>query len=413
MTIDGVLRGPSEIIFGRGAAGSLGSVVASLGTRAAVCTDTVVSSQPPVAAALTTLRAAGVTTVVFDRTEAELPLRCVEQALAAVGPLGEIDVVVGVGGGSVIDLAKLVALLAIHGGPLEQYYGENAIPGRCLPVVAVPTTAGTGSEVTPVAVIGDPSRELKVGISSPYLIPRFALCDPELTASCPPSVTAFSGIDALAHAVEAFTASARSPDWSQQPRDVFQGKNPFSDSFALVAAAAISRSLELAVRSGNDLGAREAMLFGSLNAGLAFGNAGTGGAHALQYAVGAASHTPHGLGVGLLLPYVLSYTRHACAAELCRLAEAFGVPEPDQDEPRAAIDEIVRLSASVGVPQTLAEIGIAEEALPHLADQASGIGRLLRNSPRPLGRDALLLILRTAHRGELIGLPSTNEEATR
>jgi alcohol dehydrogenase class IV len=155
------------------------------------------------------------------------------------------------------------------------------------------------------------------------------------------------------------------------------------------------------------------MLFGSLNAGLAFGNAGTGGAHALQYAVGAASHTPHGLGVGLLLPYVLSYTRLACAPELCRLAEAFGVPEPDPDGPRAAIDEIVRLSASVGVPRTLAEIGIAEEALPHLADQASGIERLLRNSPRPLDRDALLLILRAAYHGELIGLSSTNEEATR
>ncbi|HEY1479784.1 MAG TPA: iron-containing alcohol dehydrogenase [Gaiellales bacterium] len=411
MTLHGVLRGPAEITFGRGAARSLGSLVASLGRRAAVCTDAVVMAQPHVAAAFDTLREAGVETVVFDGAEPELPLHCVEQAVAAVGPLSGIDVVVGIGGGSAIDLAKLVALLARHPGPLERYYGENAVPGPCLPVVALPTTAGTGSEVTPVAVIGDPSRELKVGISSPHLIPRLALCDPELTLTCPPSVTAFSGIDALAHAVEAFTSSTRAPDWSVYPRDIFQGKNPFSDAYALVAAGAISRSLERAVSSGDEIDARESMLYGSLHAGLAFGNAGTGGAHALQYAVGAASHTPHGLGVGLLLPYVLSYTRSACAPELRRLAEAFGVAEPDPDEPRAAIDEIVRLAAAVGVPRTLAEIGIAEDALPHLADQASGIARLLRNSPRPLDRDALLEILQAAHRGELLGLPTTNEGA--
>jgi alcohol dehydrogenase len=409
MTLHGTLRAPAELRFGQGAARSLGSIAASLGTRAVVCSDRVVMAQPPVAAALRTLAEAGVATVVFDGAEPELPLSCVERALAVVASVPRVDLVIGIGGGSAIDLAKLVALLAVHPGPVAQYYGENAVPGPCLPVVAVPTTAGTGSEVTPVAVIGDPARELKIGVSSPYLVPARALCDPELTLTCPPALTAFSGIDALAHAIEAFTASTREPSWSQHPQDVFQGKNPFSDGFALAAVRAISGSLERAVGTGGDLEAREAMLLGSLSAGLAFGNAGTAGAHALQYAVGAATHTPHGLGVGLLLPYVLSYTRHACAPELRQLADAFGVAELDHDAPRAAIDELVRITASIGIPRTLADIGIAEDALPHLADQASGVTRLLRNSPRPVDRDALLHILRAAHRGELIGLSPTKE----
>jgi alcohol dehydrogenase len=245
--------------------------------------------------------------------------------------------------------------------------------------------------VTPVAVVADPGRRLKVGISSLHLIPRVAICDPELTRSCPPSVTAFSGIDALAHAVEAFTARARPRAWAAYPGEVFQGKTVFTDRLAIEAVAAIGSSLERAVADGDDIDAREQMLYGSLCAGIAFGNAGTAGAHALQYPIGAETSTPHGLGVGLLLPYVLRYTRASCSRELDEVAVALGVDD--------AIAEIARLSAAVGVPRTLADIGVAEEALPEIAKQAATVTRLVSNSPRELDVNSLLSILREAWSG--------------
>jgi alcohol dehydrogenase len=296
-----------------------------------------------------------------------------------------------------MDAAKLVALLLRHPGPLELYYGENAVPGPVVPIVAVSTTAGTGSEVTPVAVVGDPSRQLKVGVSSLHLIPDVAICDPELTTSCPPSVTAFSGIDALAHAVEALTARVRPRAWDVYPGEIFGGSTALTDDYARRAIRAIGSALERAYVDGTDLSARTEMLYGSLCAGLAFGNAGTAGAHALQYPIGAATATPHGLGVGLLLPYVLSYTAPACAGKLAEVARELEV-EPTAS---AAIAEIARLSAAVGVPCTLEAIGVNEAALPEYAEQAASIRRLAGNSPRELDADGLLEILRSAYAGSI------------
>ena len=390
----GIVRQPRQTLFGRGALAALAPVAARIGRRILVCSDAAILAQPRVESALRTLEGQSDACIVFDGVEQELPLstidRCIELAQAE-----EIDVVIGLGGGSCLDAAKLTALRLSHPGQLEQYYGEGTVPGSILPVVAVPTTAGTGSEVSPVAVVGDPGRRLKVGVSSPELIPRAAICDPELTLSCPPRVTAFSGIDALAHAVEAFTARERPREWAAHPGEVFQGKTVFTDRFALEAIRCIGLALERAVTHGDDLDAREQMLYGSLCAGIAFGNAGTAGAHALQYPIGAATSTPHGLGVGLLLPYVLRYTRDACRPELEEVARALDV-EPSAD---AAIVEIARLAAAVGVPRTLAEIGVAEEDLPQLATQAATVTRLVANSPRPLDVEGLLSILGEAWAG--------------
>jgi alcohol dehydrogenase len=390
MTRYGVLRAPGEILFGAGAIAALPRVVASFGANVLLCSDPNILGQPQVKQALAALHAGGASVAVFDGVEPDVPLATIDSCLEVVAGR-TVDVVVGVGGGSCIDAAKAVALLLRHPGPLGRYYGESALPGPTVPVVAVPTTAGTGSEVTPVAVVADPARRLKVGISSAQLIPRVALCDPLLTLSCPPSVTAFSGIDALAHAVEAFTSRARPRAWENYPGDIFQGKTTFTDRLALDAVGAIGGALERAVASGGDLEARERMLYGSLCAGLAFGNAGTAGAHALQYPIGASTSTPHGLGVGLLLPYVLRYTREACAAELEEIARALDVDD--------AIAEIARIAAVVGVPATLAEIGVAEAELPTIAEQAATVTRLVGNSPRPLDEAALLSILREAWHG--------------
>lgn len=396
MTPYGVLRSPKEIMFGRGSIAALAKVVAQMGSRVVVCTDTNVMRHPAVRAALAELHEASSDLRVLDSIAPDLPLSAVQDCLDAADP--RTDVVVGLGGGSCMDAAKLLALLLRHPGPLELYYGENAVPGPVVPIVAVPTTAGTGSEVTPVAVVGDPARHLKVGVSSAHLIPAVAICDPELTLSCPPSVTAFSGIDALAHAVEALTARARPRAWESYPGEIFQGSTALTEDYARHAIRAIGSALERAYADGSDLAARAEMLYGSLCAGLAFGNAGTAGAHALQYPIGAATATPHGLGVGLLLPYVLGYTAPACGEKLVDAARELGV-EPTAP---AAIAEIARLAAAVAVPVTLEAIGVREDALPEYAEQAALIHRLAGNSPRELDAQGLLEILRNAYSGVLV-----------
>lgn len=385
-------------MFGRGSIVALPKVVAQFGSRVLVCTDANVMRHPAARAALGQLQAACSEVRVLDSIAPDLPLSAVQACLEAADP--RTDVVVGLGGGSCMDAAKLVALLLRHPGPLELYYGENAVPAPVVPIVAAPTTAGTGSEVTPVAVVGDPSRQLKVGVSSTHLIPAVAICDPELTLSCPPSVTAFSGIDALAHAVEALTARERPRAWESYPGEIFEGSTALTDDYARRAIRAIGSALERAYTDGSDLTARTEMLYGSLCAGLAFGNAGTAGAHALQYPIGAATATPHGLGVGLLLPYVLSYTAPACGDKLVEVARQLGV-EPTAP---AAIAEIARLSAAVAVPRTLDAIGVREDALPGYAEQAATIRRLAGNSPRELEADGLLEILRSAYSGALVAV---------
>jgi alcohol dehydrogenase class IV len=297
----GALRLPASVIFGSGQRAALGMMTAGIGKRALICTDARMGSDAQFLAIVADLEANGVATKVYDRTEADLPIEgisgCVEDC-ADFKP----DVVLGIGGGSCMDMAKCVSVLLKHGGSLRDYYGENKIPGAVFPVIAVPTTSGTGSEVTPVAVIADTERGTKVGISSPYLIPVAAVCDPELTVSCPPGLTAVSGADALTHAIESFTSAARTVTPELTVKNVFVGKNVLSDTFGLLALSNIFKALRTAVKDGKNIEAREQMMLASLSAGCAFGAAGTAAAHAIQYPVGNETHTPHGMGVALLMP---------------------------------------------------------------------------------------------------------------
>ncbi len=311
--------------------------------------------------------------------------------------------VIGLGGGSCLDMAKCTALLLSHGGRLQDYYGEFKVPGPTLPVIAVPTTAGTGSEVTPVAVISDPERTLKVGISSPYLISVAAICDPELTMTCPPALTAIAGADALTHAIEAFTAVRRSADPSLPQKHVFIGKNALSDHFALLAIRLLGRSLEKAYGAPSDVEARAEVMMGSLAAGCAFGTAGTAAAHAVQYPVGALTHTPHGLGVATMLPYVMTYNRSAASSDMAAIGEALGVESGGASEAMgyAAIAEVRRLLAAIGIPATLAELGLPRDRLEWTAEQALGIDRLIKNNPRPFDLPQMTRLLNAAFDGDL------------
>ena len=394
----GVLRGPRTVVFGVGQRYVLPELVRPGGGEALVITDPRLADSPHLGELVDGLRAAGVATRVFAEAAPELPLEQVPQAVDAARR-GGAGVVVGFGGGSCIDLAKVVALLLAHGGSAPDYYGENKVPGPIAPVIAMPTTAGTGSEVTPVAVITDPDRVSKVGISSPHLIPAAAACDPELTVSCPPSVSAAAGADALSHAIEAFTAIRRPVTATLATERVFVGKGVLTDVFALLAVRQVAAHLQRVCQVADDLPARSGMMLAALAGGYAFGTAGTGAAHALQYPIGALTHTSHGVGVGTLLPYVMAFNAPTRLSELAELADALGVGQ-SEDPVRAAVTAVADLLTSVGIPADLAALGMPADRLPWAAAEAMSARRLVDNNPRPLDEAAALDLLRAAYAGD-------------
>ncbi|WP_434723589.1 iron-containing alcohol dehydrogenase [Mesorhizobium sp. RIZ17] len=402
MTLFAAARLPREILFGKGQRHALPAIAARHGGRAFICTDERLSKTAEFVEILAGFKTASVETLVYDRTLPDVPRDIVATCVAEAKAF-KPDMVIGIGGGSCLDMAKCAALLLSHGGQLQDYYGEFKVPGPTLPVIAVPTTAGTGSEVTPVAVISDPDRTLKVGISSPHLIAAVALCDPDLTATCPPSLTAIAGADALTHAIEAFTASKRGTDADLPQKHVFIGKSALTDHFALLAIKLLGRSLETACRDGSDESARADVMMGALAAGCAFGTAGTAAAHAVQYPVGALTHTPHGLGVATMLPYVMRYNLPVAAAEIGEIGIALGLSGQGHDAQslaRATIAEIARLFRAIGITVTLAELGLAEDKIDWTAEQALGIDRLIKNNPRPFDIASMRSLVRAAYDGQ-------------
>jgi alcohol dehydrogenase class IV len=406
-----VLRGPRQVLFGTGQRHALGTVTAALGSRALVCTDARFGDTREFAELVQLLETAGVQVTAFTEVLPDVPVHQVAQC-AELAARTDPDVIVGMGGGSCLDLAKAVAVVLTHGGEPSDYYGELRVPGPVLPVVALPTTAGTGSEVTPVAVLTDPERVSKVGISSPHLIPHTAVCDPELTLGCPPALTASAGADALSHAIEAFTAVRRPVTAELATERVFVGKNELTDLYALLGVRLIAGSLHRAWSIPGDTAAREAMMLGATAGGFALGTAGTAAAHAIQYPVGALTHTPHGVGVGTLLPYVMEFNRPARIPELAAIGLAMGAPSDASPDDLAdeAIDRVAALLASVGIPTTLAELGLPLERLRWTAEQAMGAERLIANNPRPLDVDVLEHIIRGAHSGDRGALRQTRIE---
>lgn len=394
------LRSPRQILFGDGQRGAVGWLTATHGSRAFVCADSYLVGSPELHDILESLHAQGVATAVHADVIPEMPVASVDGALNAAREFGA-DVVVAVGGGSSIDLAKLVSVLLAHGGEIADYYGENRVPGPTLPVIAVPTTAGTGSEVTPVAVLTDTRRNRKVGVSSAHLIPVAAVCDPELTLSCPPEVTASSGTDALSHCIEAYTAVQRPADVDLARTRVFLGRGAITDTLALTGMRHIVAGLRQAYADPTDRDARACTMYGALMAGLAFGTAGTAAAHALQYPIGALTGTPHGVGVGVLLPYVMSYNRAVREKELAEVARVFGGQGDDEELAAAAPALVSDFLAAVGIPRNLAAIGMPADRLDWAAAQGPKATRLAENNPAPLTEREAGRILRAAWAGDL------------
>ncbi len=400
----GVLRAPRELVFGAGQRHALGGIARKLGRRALVVTDPRFAADADFSKMVADLQAHGLEVKVESGTLPDVPVSSALQVADSVRSFNA-DVVVGIGGGSCLDMAKCLALLLTHGKRPQDYYGENKVPGPVIPVIALPTTAGTGSEVTPVAVLSDDERVLKVGISSPYLIPHASICDPELTLTCPPGLSAIAGADALTHAIEALTAISREPTPELSQERVFVGKNALSDHFALKAISLLWKGLEISCTDGSNLAARSQVMQGATFAGLAFGVAGTAAAHAIQYPVGAQTHTAHGAGVACLMPWVMRWNEPVIQGELQLMAGAMGLADKSQ-----VIPAVADLFNRIGIPPTLAALGLTEARLDWVAEQACGIERLVLNNPRPLKPDTMLALVKAAYFGDTSYLQQEEEK---
>ncbi len=343
---------------------------------------------------------AGLSVEVFDEGEPEPTLQA---ATRAIGRAREFrpDAILGLGGGSNMDLAKVTAAAVAHGGAPSDYFGWDRIPGPVVPIVCVPTTSGTGSEVSHAAVITDSASAMKVSTLSNYLRPVLAVVDPDLTRSCLPKVTADSGIDALTHAIEACTAI----DFDQlalEPGETsaYAGRHPLGDCLAEKAIELVGRHLVMAVREPNNRVAREGMSLAATIAGIAFSNCAVALVHALEYPIGGELHVSHGAGNGLLLPYVMRYNLPARTAAFARIAALLGEDVSGMDEWAAAeraIAAVEKLKREIGIPERIRDIGGRRDQLPRFAEKASSIRRLIMVNPRRATQSDLLGILESAY----------------
>lgn len=368
--------------------------------RVFVVTDTILVKAGLLVQTAEPIADCGVKLEPFDRITAEPGVELVRECIAAARAF-EPDVIVGLGGGSNMDTAKLVAMILAHGGDPLDYTGDCRVPGPIKPLICIPTTAGTGSEVSAAAVFTDTANHIKVSCLSPYLRPSFAIVDPLFTVSCPPKVTADSGIDTLTHAIEAFCAvdNDRFPLPSGE-KSVYQGKNPMADLMAEEAIRLVGKFLRRAVKDGNDLEAREGMALAATLGGLAFSNAGVALVHAMEYPVGGAVHVSHGAGNGLLLPYVMRFNLETRVRATAIIGKALGVAtfsDDMQSNAEAAIREIEQLRHDIGIPTRLRDIGVTQDLLPGFAAKAFAIKRLMRVNPRmPQNEEEILGIYKAA-----------------
>jgi alcohol dehydrogenase class IV len=386
-----------RVSFGVGCSRFLPEVVADLGNKVLICTDVNLVTAGVIEPMVTALRSLpGLEVLVYDEGQAEIGFEGAEMCVARVRDFAA-TVVVGVGGGSNMDLAKVVAARLGDTRPISSWTTEG-VPATALPVVALPTTAGTGSEVTPIAVLTDELHHTKVGFQSRVLLPRAVLVDPALTLSCPSRVTAYSGMDALTHAIESFTAISFLDKATQKYFDqAFVGKNPVSDALAKEAIALIGRSLVTAVWSGDDLVARSDMALGSLLAGMAFASAGTAIVHALQYPLGALTKTAHGLGNAVLLPSAVRFNLAVRQSEAAQVARLLGsLARADSEAASELPDILANLALAVGITPNLRSLGVEDDDLPSLATAGSRITRLVSNNPRPVDDAGLTEVLRSA-----------------
>lgn len=371
-----------------GASAKLGQLMAELGaSRVVLVTDPGVMKLGLPQAGLDSLKAAGIAVTIYDRTEADPPEKLVYEAVQVAKDF-KADGVIGFGGGSSMDIAKLVAFLPVATQPLSEIYGVGNAKGKRLPLIQVPTTAGTGSEVTGIAIITTGESEKK-GVVSPLLLPDIALLDADLTLGLPRAVTAATGVDAMVHAIEAYTSKHK--------------KNAMSDALGREALRLLSKNIRTVCtpEGMKDRAARSEMLLGAMLAGMAFANAPVAAVHALAYPVGGHFHVPHGLSNALMLPHVLRFNlevplaagQYAELAPILLPGKSFSTASAGAG---ALLAELEAIIDDVKLEKRLAQVGISHNHLPMLAKDAMNQQRLLVNNPREVGYDDALKIYEQA-----------------
>ncbi len=374
----------ASVVFGSGTSRTIATRAGgSLGQSVLFVTDAHLRELGLCSAAISGLEAAGIAVSVFDAIEADPSLATLCAAVDA-GRAAKVTGVVGFGGGSSLDVAKLAALLLGSGEDIDDAWGVGNATGPRLPLILVPTTAGTGSEVTPVSIITVGDAE-KRGVSSSILLPDLAVLDADLTLDLPAAITAATGIDAMVHAIEAYTSAKA---------------NPVSSMLAREALRLLGKNIERVVSTPNDNDARGAMLLGSMLAGQAFANAPVAAVHALAYPIGGHFGVPHGLSNALVLPHVMRFNATEATAQYAEIApDAFPqLAQIDDAVARCAafIDALTDLPGRVGVPTRLRDVDIPQSALPGLARDAMLQTRLLVNNPRPVTEADALAIYEAA-----------------
>lgn len=377
-----VFNNINRLIQGRGCLSTLASEVQRLGARKVLIVTDPGLMQTGIPGRVAKLLV-DFDAVIYSDVESDPSVESVDACATFVSEQG-FDLIIGLGGGSPIDTAKCVSIIATNGGKTEDYLGIEKVPRAGLPKIFIPTTAGTGSEVTNVAVLSLKAQHTKKGIVSRFLMGDVAMLDPELSLGLPGAITAATGMDALTHAIEAY---------------VSRFAQPLTDYFAIDAITRLGRSLRTAVHYGANIDAREDVLTASLYAGLAFGSAATGMVHGLAMPLGGLFNVPHGIANAVLLPHVMKFNLVAATERFGHIARALG-ESIDGLSPRAAaelaITAVVALSADIGIPRYIDELGIARKAIPAIAkDGMTNLRQVLPN-PREVTYEGMIGILNEA-----------------
>ncbi|MGI5837552.1 MAG: iron-containing alcohol dehydrogenase [Chloroflexota bacterium] len=362
---------PTKIVFGPGSIGTIADEIKTLGvSKVLIATDKGVAKAGVLQKVVDLIRAAGLEVTIFDEVEPNPSVATVEKCYRLYKENG-CQMAIGVGGGSSMDTAKATCILATNEGPITRFEGANKVPNTPAPSIAVPTTAGTGAEVTQTCVITDTSRNYKVSIRSTLNVCKVAILDPQLLTSLPPAVVASTGMDALAHAVESYLSTAASP---------------LTEALSLEATRVIANRLRAFVANPADEQAAADMLYASMTAGLAFANGRLTAVHAIAHAVGGHFHVAHGVGCALMLAPVMEFCIPAAAAKMAKVAEVMGedISGLSQEQAaRKAVDAVVKLAKDIGVPTRLAEVGVTADKIDVLAadSEASGIQNTTPRKP--------------------------------
>ncbi len=389
-----------QLTFGPGAVNQLGDLLRSRSIeRLLIITDKNLVEAGIEEKVRKPIQEAGVTVETFADGEAEPSIAVALRSIECARTFAP-QAILGLGGGSNMDLSKITALVQTHGGEPSDYFGFDNVPGPVLPLVCVPTTSGTGAEVSHAAVLTDTEDELKVSTLSNYLRPAVACVDPELTYECPRQVAADAGIDALTHAIEAYTAvDYQSLELPPGEKSAYEGRFPLGECLAEKAIELIGQNLVVAVEDGENREARNNMALAATLAGIAFSNCGVALVHALEYPIGGALHCSHGAGNGMLLPFVMRFNLPERKPTFARIAALLGEDTDGLDDDAAAelaITAVERIKREIGIPQRIRDIGGAPIQLPLFAEKSYAIARLRWVNPRATTHKDILSILTSA-----------------